>query len=31
VPVFVDTGATLIDKGNVDAFLKAQTPAPSGN
>jgi ribose transport system substrate-binding protein len=27
LPVFVDTGATLIDKGNVDAFLKAQTPA----
>ncbi len=27
VPVFVDTGATLIDKDNVDAFLKAQAPA----
>jgi len=27
LPVFVDTGATLIDKANVDAFLKAQTPA----
>ncbi len=27
LPVFVDTGATLIDKSNVDAFLKAQTPA----
>jgi ribose transport system substrate-binding protein len=26
LPVFVDTGATLIDKSNVDAFLKAQTP-----
>jgi ribose transport system substrate-binding protein len=29
LPVFIDTGATLIDKGNVDAFLKAQTPAPA--
>jgi ribose transport system substrate-binding protein len=29
LPVFIDTGATLIDKSNVDAFLKAQTP--SGN
>lgn len=28
VPVFVDTGATLIDKTNVEAFLKAQ---PSNN
>jgi ribose transport system substrate-binding protein len=27
LPMFVDTGATLIDKSNVDAFLKAQTPA----
>jgi len=27
LPVFVDTGATLIDKNNVEAFLKAQTPA----
>ena len=27
LPVFVDTGATLIDKNNVDAFRKAQTPA----
>jgi ribose transport system substrate-binding protein len=26
LPMFVDTGATLIDKGNVDAFQKAQTP-----
>ena len=26
LPVFVDTGATLVDKSNVDAFLKAQTP-----
>jgi len=25
IPVFVDTGATLIDKSNADAFLKAQT------
>jgi ribose transport system substrate-binding protein len=30
LPVFVDTGVTLIDKSNVDAFLKAQTPA-NGN
>ncbi|HEV3199532.1 MAG TPA: substrate-binding domain-containing protein [Bryobacteraceae bacterium] len=27
LPVFVDTGATLIDKSNVEEFLKAQTPA----
>jgi ribose transport system substrate-binding protein len=27
LPAFVDTGATLIDKSNVDAFLKAQPPA----
>ena len=27
LPMFVDTGATLIDKSNVDAFLQAQTPA----
>ena len=27
VPVFVDTGATLVDRGNIDAFLKAQTAA----
>lgn len=27
LPLFVDTGATLIDKNNVDAFLKAQTSA----
>src|SRR5580704_13234100 len=30
LPVFVDTGVTLIDKNNVDAFLKALTPA-NGN
>jgi ribose transport system substrate-binding protein len=24
VPMFVDTGATLIDKGNIGEFLKAQ-------
>jgi len=30
LPVFVDTGVTLIDKSNVDAFLKALTPA-AGN
>jgi ribose transport system substrate-binding protein len=27
LPVFIDTGATLIDKSNIDAFRKAQTPA----
>jgi len=27
LPVFVDTGATLIDKSNVDEFLKAQPAA----
>lgn len=27
LPTFVDTGAVLIDKSNVDAFLKAQTAA----
>jgi ribose transport system substrate-binding protein len=27
VPVFIDTGATLIDKSNVDTFIKAQTAA----
>ncbi len=27
LPTFVDTGATLIDKSNVDAFMAAQTPA----
>jgi ribose transport system substrate-binding protein len=26
MPMFVDTGATLIDKGNIDAFVKAQSP-----
>jgi ribose transport system substrate-binding protein len=26
LPVFIDTGATLIDKSNLDAFMKAQTP-----
>jgi ribose transport system substrate-binding protein len=29
VPAFVDTGATLIDKSNVDAFLQAQSSAQS--
>ena len=29
LPSFIDTGATLIDKSNVDAFIKAQTP-PAG-
>jgi hypothetical protein len=23
IPSFIDTGATLIDKGNVDVFMKA--------
>ncbi|MEO8661775.1 MAG: substrate-binding domain-containing protein [Bryobacteraceae bacterium] len=27
LPNFIDTGAQLVDKGNVDAFLKAITPA----
>jgi len=27
LPMFVDTGATLIDKSNADAFLKAQPPS----
>jgi ribose transport system substrate-binding protein len=27
LPVFIDTGATLIEKSNIDAFMKAQTPA----
>jgi ribose transport system substrate-binding protein len=26
VPMFVDTGATLIDKNNIASFLKAQPP-----
>jgi ribose transport system substrate-binding protein len=31
-PNFVDTGATLVDKSNVDAFVKANAAAtPSGN
>jgi len=30
VPVFVDTGATLIDKNNLDSFLQAQASAKSG-
>jgi ribose transport system substrate-binding protein len=29
MPVFVDTGATLIDKGNVEHFLQAQKTATS--
>ena len=29
VPTFIDTGATLIDKGNVDVFLKARESAKS--
>ncbi len=24
IPVYVDTGATLIDKSNVDAFIQAE-------
>ena len=27
LPVFIDTGAVLVDKSNVDAFLKASVPA----
>jgi len=27
IPTFVDTGATLIDKSNVDSFIKARTSA----
>jgi ribose transport system substrate-binding protein len=27
IPVYVDTGATLIDKSNVDAFIQAETEA----
>ena len=27
LPAFIDTGATLIDKNNVDAYLKANPPA----
>lgn len=30
-PGFIDTGATLVDKSNVDAFVKANAAAPSGN
>lgn len=30
LPVFVDTGATLIDKGNVDHFISARDSANSG-
>jgi ribose transport system substrate-binding protein len=29
IPIFVDTGATLIDKSNVDSFLKARDSAQS--
>ncbi|HTS30025.1 MAG TPA: substrate-binding domain-containing protein [Bryobacteraceae bacterium] len=29
LPTFVDTGATLIDKSNVDAFMAAQPAAPA--
>lgn len=29
LPAFVDTGATLIDKNNVDAFIAAQKPTPA--
>ncbi|MGA3026585.1 MAG: substrate-binding domain-containing protein [Bryobacteraceae bacterium] len=29
VPVFVDTGTTLIDRGNLDAFVQAQASAKS--
>jgi len=30
IPAFVDTGASLIDKGNVDAFVQATKSATSG-
>ncbi len=30
-PNFVDTGATLVDKGNVDAFVKANGAPAAGN
>lgn len=30
VPVFVDTGTTLIDKSNLDAFVQSQASAKSG-
>jgi ribose transport system substrate-binding protein len=30
IPTFVDTGATLIDKSNVDAFIQARNSATSG-
>lgn len=30
VPAFIDTGATLIDKSNIDAFLEAKKAASSG-
>ena len=30
IPVFVDTGATLVDKTNIDAFLRARTSATAG-
>jgi len=29
IPAFIDTGAALIDKSNVDAFLAAQQAAGS--
>jgi ribose transport system substrate-binding protein len=31
LPNFVDTGATLVDKGNVDAFVKANTTPAASN
>jgi ribose transport system substrate-binding protein len=31
IPTRVDTGATLIDKSNVDGFLKAQQDANAGH
>ncbi len=30
IPVFVDTGATLVDKTNVEAFLRARSSATAG-
>jgi ribose transport system substrate-binding protein len=31
IPNFIDTGATLVDKSNIDAFMKANPAASNGN
>jgi hypothetical protein len=31
IPTFVDTGATLIDKSNVESFIKARSSATAAN